>query len=458
MVIMILDSFILRAGTHMQITVFGAGYVGLTMATCLAETGNKVICFDTNSDKIKQLQKGLVPIYEKSLTELVKKNLVSKHLHFTSNPTNILNNTEVAFIAVGTPFHSDHNSPDLSQVNAVADLIGTHLNFNCLVIIKSTVPVGTSHQIKKRIQNHLNNRKQSQAVHVVFNPEFLKEGTAVQNCLKPDRIFFGMDSSEPELLLRQLYAPFNRNNNRILIMDVLSAELTKYAANSMLATKISLMNEFSQIADQVNANIECVRQGIGSDPRIGFDFIYAGCGYGGSCFPKDIKALIYTGKQYNVDCRLLEAVHTVNENQKKRLFHHIMNYFNRDISGKTFAVWGAAFKPETDDLREAPSLTLLNQLWSAGATTKVFDPKSAIALKNIFPNQENLTICENMYQATQQASALIICTDWQEFKSPDFDLIHQSLIVPLIFDGRNLYDPKLLKKKQITYIGMGIRN
>jgi UDPglucose 6-dehydrogenase len=443
----------------MKVTVFGSGYVGLVTGVCLAEVGNDVLCIDVDQQKIDNLNKGIIPIYEPGLDELVKDNQQSGRLKFTTDVQEAVSHGVFQFIAVGTPPDED-GAADLQYVLAVAKSIAEKMNDYRIVIDKSTVPVGTADKVKETILQVQEKRGVVIDFDVVSNPEFLKEGAAINDFMKPDRIIVGTDNPRTAELLKALYAPFNRNHERIITMDVRSAELTKYAANAMLATKISFMNELANLAELLGADIEHVRNGIGSDSRIGYSFIYPGCGYGGSCFPKDVKALERTAKQMGYKAELLNAVENVNDRQKQVLFNKVFQHYKGDLQGKTFALWGLAFKPKTDDMREAASRVILEALINAGAAVRAFDPEAMDEAKRIYGDKQGLTFVETAEEALLGANALIVVTEWKNFWSPDFDLIKNSLKDPVIFDGRNLYQPELLKKQGITYyaIGRGIRN
>ncbi len=439
----------------MKVTFFGIGYVGLVQAAVLADSGHNVCCVDIDEAKIAELNKGLIPIYEPGLTELVKRNHQEGRLHFTTDAKEGVDFSELMFIAVGTPPDED-GSADLKYVLGVADTIATHMESHKIIIDKSTVPVGTADKVKKTVQERLNARGRDElSFSVVSNPEFLKEGAAVNDCKRPDRIIIGTDSKAVEDVMRELYAPFNRNHSKIIVMDIRSAELTKYAANCMLATKISFMNEMANIAERVGADIEQVRQGIGSDSRIGFQFIYPGCGYGGSCFPKDVQALIRTSDGIGYESEILKAVENVNKRQKQKLSDYITRVFGDDLQGKTFAVWGLAFKPNTDDMREAPSRVLMEVLWQRGAKVKAYDPEAMEEAQRIYGNRPELELMGTKESALKEADALVICTEWESFRAPDFEVIKQALKRPLIFDGRNLFDPERMAAKGIEYFSIG---
>ncbi len=438
----------------MRVTIFGTGYVGLVTGACLADVGHQVLCVDVDPARIERLQRGDVPIFEPGLAPIVQRNLANRQLAFTTDTQRGVAHSELLFIAVGTPPNED-GTADLRYVLQVAESIGTLMQSRKVVVTKSTVPVGTCDQVRRQLAQALTRRQQPLPFDVVSNPEFLKEGAAVADCMRPDRIILGTDNPDSQALMRELYAPFNRNHERILCMDVRSAELTKYAANAMLATKISFMNEMANLAERLGADIEQVRQGIGSDPRIGYDFIYPGCGYGGSCFPKDVQALSRTADAVGYAAPLLEAVERVNQRQKGRLFELISTHFAGDLNGRTFALWGLAFKPNTDDMREAPSRTLMEALWQAGARVQAFDPEAMPATQALYGKRPDLSLLPHQEQALEGADALIICTEWQNFRAPDFDQLKARLKQPLIFDGRNLFDPQRLKKQGFLYYAIG---
>ena len=439
----------------MKVTVFGIGYVGLVQGAVLAEVGHDVICIDIDANKVERLKQGHIPIYEPGLEALVKENYAAGRLNFTTDAAAGVKHGEVQFIAVGTPPDED-GSADLKYVLAVAETIAKHMENHQIIIDKSTVPVGTADKVSACITQVLTARQREDlGFDVVSNPEFLKEGSAVADCMRPDRIVIGTNSTTAEDVMRELYAPFNRNHEKIIVMDVRSAELTKYAANCMLATKISFMNEMANLAEMLGADIEMVRQGIGSDPRIGYQFLYAGVGYGGSCFPKDVQALIRTADSIDFDAKVLKAVESRNDEQKSVLFKKIYKHFNGDLNGMTFALWGLSFKPNTDDMREAPSRVLMEALWKAGAKVQAFDPEAMEETQRIYGNREDLILCGTKESALKGADALIIVTEWQAFKAPDFDLIIERLTQAVIFDGRNLYSPERLSKKAIAYFSVG---
>ena len=438
----------------MRVTIFGTGYVGLVTGTCLAEVGNDVVCVDVDANKIARLERGEIPIYEPGLEPLVRANHASGHLRFTTDAASAIAHAQIIFIAVGTPPDED-GSADLSHVITVARTIGANLSRHAVVVNKSTVPVGTADAVRAAIAAELAARGASVEFDVVSNPEFLKEGDAVQDCLRPDRIIIGADSTRAVDALKVLYAPFNRNHERIVQMDVRSAELTKYAANAMLATKISFMHEIANIAEQVGADVEQVRRGIGSDPRIGYHFIYPGAGYGGSCFPKDVKALAYTSRAHGHAPRLLDAVEDVNAAQKRKLFALVSRHFDGHLAGRTIAVWGLAFKPNTDDMREAPSRTLLEELWNAGARVRAYDPEASAEAGRVYGQRDDLALCDDPYSALDNADALVVVTEWKAFRSPDLERIRASLREPVIFDGRNIFEPKAIEAAGIAYYGIG---
>ncbi|KAB7630341.1 UDP-glucose dehydrogenase family protein [Stenotrophomonas rhizophila] len=442
----------------MRVAIFGTGYVGLVTGTCLAEVGHQVICVDIDQAKVDGLNNGIVPIYEPGLEPMVKANHDASRLTFTSDAAAAIAHGQVIFIAVGTPPDED-GSADLQYVLAVARTIGRHITVPVVVVNKSTVPVGTADKVREAIAQALADRGVEIAFDVVSNPEFLKEGDAVADCMRPDRIVVGASNPESVALMRRLYAPFNRNHDRVVEMDVRSAELTKYAANAMLATKISFMNEIANIAEKVGADIEQVRQGIGSDPRIGWHFIYPGAGYGGSCFPKDVQALARTAQQYGHEPKLLNAVEAVNQHQKGHLYALIQRHYDRGedegVRGKTFAVWGLAFKPNTDDMREASSRRLLAQLWEAGAQVRAYDPEATEEARRIFGERDDLVFCDNAYDALEGADALVVVTEWKQFRSPDFVRLREMLNDAVVFDGRNLYDPQDIEAAGLAYYGIG---
>ena len=438
----------------MKITIFGSGYVGLVTGACFAEVGNDVLCVDVDPRKIALLQGGEIPIHEPGLDDVVRRNSASGRLRFTTKVAEGVVHGLFQFIAVGTPPDED-GSADLQHVRAVARSIGQYLQDYRVVIDKSTVPVGTADIVRETIAGVLAERGQDIPFSVVSNPEFLKEGAAVADFMRPDRIIVGSDDHRATVLLRNLYAPFNRNHDRLIEMDVRSAELTKYAANAMLATKISFMNEMANLAERLGADIEKVRIGIGADPRIGYHFIYPGAGYGGSCFPKDVKALEYTARSVNYEAALLQAVEAVNERQKAVLFAKLQRHFQNDLRGRTFALWGLAFKPGTDDMREAPSRVLLEALWREGAAVRAYDPAAMDEARRLYGERPDFQLCDQPMSVLEGADALVIMTEWSLFRSPDFEAIRQALKQPAIFDGRNLYDPEYLREQGFVYYAIG---
>lgn len=438
----------------MKITVFGIGYVGLVQAAVLAEVGHHVMCVDMDAKKIEGLKKGEIPIYEPGLNSLVVHNYKEERLIFTTDAEAGVLYGELQFIAVGTPPDED-GSADLKYMLAVAETIATYMDGRKVIVNKSTVPVGTADKVKAKIAAVLASRNVFHKFDVASNPEFLKEGAAVADCTKPDRIIVGTESAYVKDIMRELYAPLNRNHDRMIFMDVRSAELTKYAANCMLATKISFMNEMSNIAERLGADIEAVRHGIGSDSRIGYSFIYPGCGYGGSCFPKDIQALIRTAEDAGYDSGILKAVESVNSKQKKLIFRKILRHFNGELKDKVFAVWGLSFKPQTDDMRHAPSRVIMELLWEAGARVQAFDPVAMNECQRIYGHRNDLTLMGTAESTLMNADALITVTEWTQFRAPDFDLIKASLKTPVIFDGRNMYNPKRLESDGFTYYSIG---
>ncbi len=441
----------------MRIAVIGTGYVGLVTGTCFAEMGNTVWCVDVNEQKISDLKKGIIPIYEPGLSEMVERNYSVGSLKFTTDIAEALEIAEIAFIAVGTPMGED-GSADLQYVLAVAKSIGANMKRHMYVIDKSTVPVGTSKKVKETIQKELDQRKSELTFDVISNPEFLKEGSAVADCMKPDRVVIGVDTERAEAAMRELYKPYFMNNDNLIFMDIASAEMTKYAANSMLATKISFMNEISNICEKVGADVNKVRRGIGSDRRIGFSFIYPGCGYGGSCFPKDVQALIKTAAQFGYESRLLQSVEDVNASQKLVLVNKVKERFGNDLTGKTLAVWGLSFKPDTDDMRESPAITILKELTASGAMIQAYDPKAVREAKECYlKGNDKITYCDSKYEALNEADALILITEWKEFRSPDFYEIKRLLKEPVIFDGRNQYDAGRVAEYGIEYYQIGVR-
>jgi UDPglucose 6-dehydrogenase len=438
----------------MNITVIGTGYVGLVSGTCLAEVGNHVLCVDIDQSKIDRLNKGEIPIYEPGLEALVHKNVEEGRLSFSSSIEQGVDFGSILFIAVGTPPDED-GSADLQHVLAVASDIGRHMDDYRVVVTKSTVPVGTADKVKDAIDTALKEKGSTISFSVVSNPEFLKEGAAVEDFLKPDRIIVGAEDDRAIDLMRELYAPFNRNHERTIIMDIRSAEMTKYAANAMLATKISFMNEMANLAELLGADIENVRHGIGADPRIGYYFIYPGCGYGGSCFPKDVQALHRTAKSVGYDAQVLDAVEAVNKRQKSVLVDKIIKRFGDDLKGRKFAVWGLAFKPETDDMREAPSRTIMEALWQHGAMIAAYDPVAEKEVQRIYGDRDDLELVKDPYDALIDADGLIIVTEWKVFRSPDLDDMLSKMKAPIIFDGRNIFQPATIRKAGFEYFGIG---
>ena len=438
----------------MTVTVFGIGYVGLVQAAVLAEVGHDVVCVDVNAERVENLKNGIIPIYEPGLTPLVERNYEAGRLQFTTDAEFGVKHGKIQFIAVGTPPDED-GSADLQYVLAVAKTIATYMESPKIIVDKSTVPVGTADKVAECIAAVLKARGVSLDFDVVSNPEFLKEGAAVADCQRPDRIVIGTDSAVAESKMRELYAPFNRNHEKLIVMDVRSAELTKYAANCMLATKISFMNEMANLAEKLGADIEKVRLGIGSDPRIGYHFIYPGCGYGGSCFPKDVQALVRTAEKVGYTPELLRSVEAVNGRQKEKLFSHLQSYFNGDLAGKRIALWGLSFKPNTDDMRDASSRVLMENLWAAGAIVQAYDPEAMNETQRIYGTRADLNLMGTKESALNGADALVVCTEWNAFKAPDFDLIKETLNHAVIFDGRNLYDPAILEAQGIAYYGIG---
>jgi UDPglucose 6-dehydrogenase len=448
------EQVLVWSGFRMRVTIFGSGYVGLVTGACLADAGNHVLSVDIDENKVERLKNGDIPIYEPGLEAIIRQAQQAGRLDYTTDAAAGVEHGLVQFIAVGTPPEED-GSADLRHVVSVARTIGEHLTDYRIVVNKSTVPVGTADRVKAEIDAVLERRGVSVEFDVVSNPEFLKEGAAVDDFMKPDRIIVGTDNPRTAELLRSLYEAFNRNHDRLLVMDVRSAELTKYAANAMLATKISFMNELANLAERVGADVEQIRVGIGADPRIGYSFIYPGCGYGGSCFPKDVKALAASATAIGYEPRLLRAVDDVNEAQKGVLFAKIKRHFEGRLKGKTIAIWGLAFKPSTDDMREAPSRTLMEALWAEGATVRAYDPVASEEAHRIYGERPDLVLVESSGRALEGADALAIVTEWREFRSPDFDAIKKALREPLIFDGRNLYDPRLLNKRGFRYYAIG---
>jgi UDPglucose 6-dehydrogenase len=438
----------------MKVSVFGAGYVGLVTGACLSEVGNHVVCVDVNEERVERLRRGEIPIFEPGLEDIVERAIAGKRLSFTADAAEAVAHAELQFIAVGTPPDED-GSADLTYVLSVARTIAEHMTSPKIVIDKSTVPVGTADRVRAAMQETLSGRGVDIDFHIVSNPEFLKEGAAIEDFMKPDRIIIGTDSDDARERMRELYGPFARNHQKIIEMDLRSAEFTKYVANAMLATKISFMNEMAVLAEKLGADIEHVRLGIGSDPRIGYQFIYPGCGFGGSCFPKDVQALAYSAQQVGFEPLVLKAVRSRNELQKGLLFEKIRAHFGGQLAGRTFAVWGLAFKPNTDDMREAPSRTLMEALWEAGAKVQAFDPEAMHECGRVYGERADLKLCDSPEAAVSGADALVVVTEWQLFRSPDFQALANGLSAKAIFDGRNLYDPGIVAGYGLRYYGIG---
>jgi len=438
----------------MKIAIFGTGYVGLVTGTCLSDVGHYVTCVDTDIEKLKDLSEGKVSLYEPGLEELVKTNIYAERLSFTENAQKAVIENDVIFIAVGTPMSED-GSANTEYVINVASSIGKYINNEKIIICKSTVPIGTTELVKETIKHEIKYRSASQNFHVASNPEFLKEGDAVKDFMRPDRIIIGIENDEVKKIMDKLYAPFNRNHQKIIYMDIRSSELTKYAANAMLATKISFINEMANISKKMGADIEKVRIGIGSDPRIGYDFIYPGCGFGGSCFPKDISALRHLAEKNGYRSELLEAVENINIRQKKVLFEDIENHFSGRLKNKKFALWGLSFKPKTDDMRDAPSKIIINALIKSNAKVQAFDPKANNEAKKIYQHEKHIKICETKEEAIKGADALVICTEWQNFKALNYSTISSLLKNNVIFDGRNMFDPSELQAQGFIYYSIG---
>ncbi len=438
----------------MKIAVIGTGYVGLVTGTCFAEVGVDVTCVDIDEKKIENLKKGILPIYEPGLEEMVLRNTTKNRLHFSTSLKDSIQNAEVVFIAVGTPPDED-GSADLKYVLGVASSIGEHMAHPLVVVTKSTVPVSTAEKVRKAVQTQLDKRNSKLDFYVASNPEFLKEGAAIEDFMKPDRIVVGTDRTEAEEIMRKLYKPFLMNGHPIIFMDIPSAEMTKYAANAMLATKISFMNDVANLCEIMGADVNMVRKGIGSDGRIGPKFIYPGVGYGGSCFPKDVKALIKTAKEHKYDMRILNAVENVNEAQKEVLFNKVRTHYNNNLKGKTFALWGLSFKPKTDDMREAPSLVIIEKLLAAGASVVAYDPVAMHEAKRILG--DTISYCTDMYDTLNNADALLIVTEWPEFRVPDFEELNKRLKAKVLFDGRNIFDAKDMKELGYDYYCIGIK-
>lgn len=439
----------------MNLAVIGTGYVGLVSGTCFSEMGNKVTCVDTDQEKINKLLKGIVPIYEPGLEAMVLRNVENKNLHFTSNIREAIKNAEIVIIAVGTPMSED-GSADLEQVLSVAKEIGVHMNSKMIVVNKSTVPVGTANKVKETVQKELDNRSVVIDFDVVSNPEFLKEGVAIQDFMKPDRVVIGAESEYAFNKMKELYSPFFRTHDRFITMGVKSAEMTKYAANTMLATRISFMNEIASICEKVGADVNQVRLGIGSDSRIGYSFIYPGAGYGGSCFPKDVKALKKMAEEHGYKAELISSVESVNNRQKLVIANKVVNRFGEDLKGCVFGLWGLSFKPGTDDMREAPAIYVVKELIKRGAKIQAYDPKSIEEAKEVYLKDiKNIMYCKSKYKVLQNANALILLTEWKEFRSPDFNEIKRNLVNPIIFDGRNQYNAFKLEEKGFEYYQIG---
>jgi UDPglucose 6-dehydrogenase len=438
----------------MRVTIFGSGYVGLVTGACLAEAGNHVMCVDVDAKKIERLNQGDVPIHEPGLEALIKRNSEAGRIEFTTDAVKAIAHGLFQIIAVGTPPDED-GSADLRYVLAAARSIGTHISRYSIVVTKSTVPVGTADKVRAEIEARVAERGVRAEFDVVSNPEFLKEGVAIQDFMKPDRVVIGTENPRTQELMRALYEPFTRNHDRLIVMDIRSAELTKYAANAMLATKISFMNELANIAERCGADVEKVRIGIGSDPRIGYSFIYPGTGYGGSCFPKDVQALVRSARATGHEPEILLAVESVNRRQKEVLVHKMQQHFGAGLKGKSVALWGLAFKPNTDDMREAPARTIIEMLWKAGASVRVYDPVALNEATRIYGERADLIVCRSAYEAVAGADALAIVTEWQEFRSPDFERLKELLTSAVIFDGRNLYDPGMVARFGFTYYAIG---
>lgn len=441
----------------MKVTAIGTGYVGLVTGACLAEMGNHVLCLDVDAEKIRVLNAGEIPIHEPGLLEIVQRNVAAGRLQFTTDVDRAVNHGSIMFIGVGTPPDED-GSADLQYVLAAARAIGARMTDYKVIVDKSTVPVGTAEQVRAAVAEELAKRGSTLAFAVVSNPEFLKEGAAVEDFMKPDRIIIGSDDEQATLFMRALYSPFTRNHDRMIVMDLRSAEFTKYAANAMLATRISFMNELALLAEKVGADIELVRRGIGSDPRIGYSFLYAGAGYGGSCFPKDVKALVRAAQAEGIPLQVLSAVEAANERQKRLLVDKVVARFGADLKGRHFAIWGLAFKPNTDDMREAPALVIVRELTRLGATVAAYDPVAMPEARRVLADLVDsaaLSFCERAEQALEGADALLLVTEWKEFKSPDFELIKATLKQPVVFDGRNQYEPALMKALGLEHHGIG---
>ena len=438
----------------MNVTIFGSGYVGLVTGVCLAETGNHVYCVDIDDERISVLNRGHVPFYEPGLQEMLSRNLASGRITFTTDAQQAVRHGLFQFIAVGTPPDED-GAADLTYVLNVARTIGEHMEEYRVVACKSTVPVGTTHMVRDAVQGAMNARGANIDFDVASNPEFLKEGAAVSDFMRPDRIVVGVDNPRTSELLRTLYEPYTRNRERLNVMDIRSSELTKYAANAMLATKISFMNELAGLAERFGADVEQIRLAIGADPRIGYHYIYPGCGYGGSCFPKDVAALVRSAGEVKYDAKVIDAVARANTAQSHGLAEKVRLYYGDDLAGKTFVIWGLAFKPNTDDMREAPSRYLIEALWESGAKVRAYDPIASAETQRIYGDRDDLVLCDSAADALEGADALCIVTEWTEFRSPDFELLHEKLGAPVIFDGRNIYDPQAMHDAGFKYHGIG---
>ncbi|MDR1681164.1 MAG: UDP-glucose/GDP-mannose dehydrogenase family protein [Prevotellaceae bacterium] len=438
----------------MNITIVGTGYVGLVTGACFAEMGTQVQCIDIDATKIASLNRGVIPIFEPGLENLVHTNAAAGRLKFGMDLTAVINESDIVFSAVGTP-PDENGSADLKYVLDVARTVGRSVNKYILFVTKSTVPVGTAERVRAVIGEEQRRRGVAIPFDVASNPEFLKEGAAIDDFMRPDRIVVGIDSNKARALMEQLYKPFTLNGHPVIFMDIASAEMTKYAANAMLATRISFMNDIANLCERVGANVHDVRKGIGSDPRIGARFLYPGCGYGGSCFPKDVKALIKTAAEYDYNMRVLQAVEDVNEEQKEILYRKLLNRFDGELQGKTVAVWGLSFKPQTDDMREAPSLTLIEKLLAAGCTVNAYDPVAMPEARRLFGNR--IACARTIYEAVQKADALLLVTEWKEFRLPDWPAVKQAMKTPVVFDGRNIYDKAELLAQEIEYYGLGTR-
>ncbi len=438
----------------MNITIFGSGYVGLVTGTCLADVGHRVICVDIDEEKVARLNEGIIPIYEPGLEELVKKNKAAGRIEFTTDAARAVDFGLLQFIAVGTPSDED-GSADLKHVLKVAETIGRHMHDYKIIIDKSTVPVGTASKVQRTIANELEQRGLALEFDVCSNPEFLKEGAAIEDFTRGSRIIVGTDSERVKQAMQECYGPYNRQRDKLMFMGIRSAELTKYAANAMLATKISFINEVANLAERLGADVEEVRHGIGSDPRIGYNFIYPGCGYGGSCFPKDVKALAHTAEEIGHPAEMIKAVERVNDRQKNKLFEKLCQAFDGQLRGKTVAIWGLAFKPNTDDMREAPSRILMEALWDAGARVQAFDPEASKECRRIYGERDDLVLAERRDDTLEGAHALVICTEWKAFRTIDFPELRNKLVEPVLVDGRNLFHPESVKSAGLAYYGIG---